>query len=172
MRKFIISAVLILGIVAARFSPWKIVITSKNEPGEPMIVTGRVMAPDGKTPVEGIRVHVYHTDAKGYYNPGTASSRNPRLNGTMMTNNEGRYEYHTIKPGSYPEGRNPAHVHYVISGKGYSEQYDELEFEGDPFLSQDLIERSKELGTFGVVQKLQKDVENVWRCTKDIRLKK
>ncbi|MBI4428492.1 MAG: hypothetical protein HY562_05180 [Ignavibacteriales bacterium] len=63
-------------------------------------------------------------------------------------------------------------VHYVISGKAYSEQYDELEFEGDPFLSQDLIERSKELGTFGVVQKLQKDVENVWRCTKDIRLKK
>ncbi|MBF8248477.1 MAG: hypothetical protein HW374_1277, partial [Bacteroidetes bacterium] len=52
------------------FGSWKAVITSKDEPGETMIVSGRVFAPDGKTPVEGISVHVYHTDAKGYYNPG------------------------------------------------------------------------------------------------------
>ena len=63
-------------------------------------------------------------------------------------------------------------MHCVISGNGYSEQYDELEFEGDPFLSQDLIEKPRKLGTFGVVQKLQKDIDNVWKCTKDIQLKK
>lgn len=164
--------VLVFGISSAVFSPWKIVITSKDEPGEPMIVSGRVFASDGKTPLEGIRVHVYQTDAKGYYNHGTTSSRNPRLNGTMITNEEGRYEYRTIKPASYPESRNPAHVHYVISKKGSQEQYDEVEFEGDPYITRELIEKSRVLGTFGVVQKLQKDVDNVWRCTKDIRLKK
>jgi len=171
MKHFAIAATLTLSTVSAVFSPWKIVITSKDEPGEPLIVIGRVFASDGKTPVEGIRVHVYHTDAKGYYNPGTTSSQKPRLNGTMSTNGEGRYEYRTIRPGSYPESRNPAHVHYVITGKGFSEQYDELEFDGDPYLTEEAIEKSKKLGTFGVIQKLQRDVDGVWRTVKDIRLK-
>ncbi len=154
------------------FGSWKTVITSKDEPGEAMIVTGQVFAPDGKTPLEGIRVHVYHTDAKGYYNPGTTSSQKPRLNGTMMTNEEGRYEYRTIRPASYPQSRNPAHVHYVISGKGYSEQFDELEFEEDPFLTEEMMEKSRKLGTFGVIQKLHRDVDGIWRTAKDIKLKK
>ena len=172
MKSIAIVATLMLSAVSAVFSPWKIVITSKDETGESMIATGRVFAPDGKTPVEGIRVHVYHTDAKGYYNPGTTSSQKPRLNGTMLTNEEGRYEYRTIRPASYPQSRNPAHIHYVISGKGYSEQYDELEFEGDPFLTEEVIEKSRKLGTFGVIQKLQRDVDGIWRTVKDIRLKK
>lgn len=154
------------------FGSWKVVIASKDEVGESMIVTGRVFAPDGKSPVEGIRVHVYHTDAKGYYNPGTTSSQKPRLNGTMFTNADGRYEYRTIRPGSYPQSRNPAHVHYVISGNGYAEQYDELEFEGDPFLTEEQVEKSRKLGTFGVIQKLHRDVDGIWRAVKDIRLKR
>jgi protocatechuate 3,4-dioxygenase beta subunit len=172
MKTILLSTALVLGMLSATFSPWRIVITTKDEPGESLIVTGRVFAPDGKTPVEGIRVHVYHTDAKGYYNPGTTSSQKPRLNGTMLTNEEGRYEYRTIRPASYPQSRNPAHVHYVISGKGDSEQYDELEFEGDPFLTEEVIEKSRKLGTFGVIQKLQRDVDGIWRTVKDIRLKK
>jgi protocatechuate 3,4-dioxygenase beta subunit len=154
------------------FGSWKTVITTKDELGEPMIVTGRVLAPDGKSPVDGIRVHVYHTDAKGNYNPGTTSSQRPRLKGTMLTNEEGRYEYRTIRPGSYPKSRNPAHVHYVISGKGYAEQYDELEFEGDPYHTEEATEKSRKLGTFGVIQKLQRDVGGIWRTVKDIKLKK
>ena len=172
MKFAVLVAIFMLCTVSAVFSTWKTIITTKDEPGEPMVVTGRVLAPDGKTPAEGIRVHVYHTDAKGYYNPGTTSSQKPRLNGTMVTNEEGRYEYRTVRPSSYPQSRNPAHVHYVISRKGYAEQYDELEFEGDPFLTEEAIEKSRKLGTFGVIQKLQRDVDGIWRTVKDIRLKK
>ena len=172
MKSAVLVAIFMLSTVSAVFSPWKIVITTKDEPGESMVVTGRVLAPDGKTPVEGIRVHVYHTDAKGYYNHGTTSSKNPRLKGTMLTNGEGRYEYRTIRPASYPRSRNPAHVHYVITGKGYTEQYDELEFDGDPYLTEEAMEKSKKLGTFGVIQKLQRDADGIWMGTKDILLKK
>ncbi|MBI3006203.1 MAG: hypothetical protein HYY49_12430 [Ignavibacteriales bacterium] len=70
MKIFFIGSFFVFAFVSARFSPWKIVIASKDEPGERMIVSGRVIAADGKTPVAGIRVQVYHTDAKGYYNPG------------------------------------------------------------------------------------------------------
>jgi protocatechuate 3,4-dioxygenase beta subunit len=110
---------------------WRTTLVSDAEPGEPMIVTGTIYARDGKTPAAGVTVHVYHTDAQGYYNRGPGE---PRLKGTMVTNEEGEYEYRTIRPAAYPGRRNPAHVHYVLSGGGYSKQYVDLEFEDDPLV--------------------------------------
>jgi protocatechuate 3,4-dioxygenase beta subunit len=149
---------------------WKITIASKEEPGEPMVVSGTVYAQDGKTPVEGITVHVYHTDAEGYYRKGDNSSSNPRLKGTMTTNAQGQYEYRTIKPAAYPGGGNPAHVHYVISGKGYSKQYDELEFEGDRWLKNPTLSAAQRGDNFLSVRPLTKDKDGVWRVVKDLRL--
>lgn len=151
--------------------PSKNVIADKNEPGEPMIVKGTVFAPDGKTPVAGIKVYVYHTDAKGYYRKGTNSSQNPRLKGTMITDADGHYEYRTIKPGAYPGGGNPAHVHYVVSGKHYAEQYDELLSEGDRYLSESQRRHFNKEDTFGKVRPFKKDENGIWQCRKDIKLK-
>ncbi|MGH7597949.1 MAG: hypothetical protein ACREOI_16490 [bacterium] len=145
-------------------SVWKIVITSKDEPGEPLIVSGTVYKPDGKTSVEGITVYVYHTDAEGYYRKGSNSSSNPRLHGTMRTNAEGKYEFRTIKPGAYPGGGNPAHIHYVLSGKGYEKQNDEVMFEGDPYLT------PRDRSSISV-RPLARGKDGVWRCVYDIKLK-
>lgn len=155
---------------AAIIGEWKTVITSKDEPGEPLIVSGTVYKPDGKTPVAGITIYVYHTDAEGYYRKGSNSSSNPRLHGTMITNAEGKYEYRTIKPAAYPGGGNPAHVHYVISGKGYSKQYDELQFEGDRWLKNPHLSALQRADTFLSVRPLTKDKDGVWRVVKDIKL--
>jgi protocatechuate 3,4-dioxygenase beta subunit len=153
-------------------APWSIVITSEEEAGEPLIVTGIVYAADGKTPVEGIEVYVYHTDAAGYYRKGTTSSSNPRLRGTMRTNADGKYEFRTIKPAPYPGGRIPAHIHYVISGKGYEKQYDELQFEGDRWLKNEgKLSEQEKTNTFARVRPLTRDSNGVWRCVKDIKLK-
>jgi protocatechuate 3,4-dioxygenase beta subunit len=149
---------------------WRIVIPSKAEPGEPLIVSGIVYAPDGKTPVEGITVYVYHTDAEGYYRKGNNSSSNPRLHGTMRTNAAGKYEYRTIKPAAYPGGGNPAHVHYVISGKGYAKQYAELQFEGDRWLRSPNLSAAQRADTFSQVRPLTREKDGVWRVVKDIRL--
>ncbi|MCI0697302.1 hypothetical protein L0337_35520 [candidate division KSB1 bacterium] len=156
---------------ASKSLSWKTVIASSDEPGEPLVVSGTVYKPGGKTPVEGITVYVYHTDAEGYYRKGSNSSSNPRLNGAMRTNAEGKYEYRTIKPAAYPGGGNPAHVHYVISGKGYSKQYDELQFEGDRWLGNPNLSASQRADTFLSVRPLTKDKDGVWRVVKDIRLK-
>ncbi|MFN0158824.1 MAG: hypothetical protein ACKVRP_12225 [Bacteroidota bacterium] len=149
-----------------------IVIGGKDEPGEPMIVHGTVYAEDGTTPVPGIIVHVYHTDTEGNYRRKSDGPGDPRLQGTMKTNANGEYKYRTIKPGSYPSTRNPAHVHYVLSGMGYSKQYDELMFEGDPFLTERAVGDSRKLGTFGTIRPLEREEDGMLRCRKDVRLKK
>jgi len=149
---------------STKFGSWKTVLTFKDEPGEPLIVSGTVYAPDGKTPASGITVYVYHTDAEGYYRKGANSSDNPRLKGTMITNAEGQYEFRTIKPGAYPGGGNPAHIHYVLSGKGYPKHHDEVMFEGDPYLT------PRDRSSISV-RPLTRDKDGVWRCVYDIKLK-
>jgi len=149
---------------STNYGSWKTVITSKDEPGEPLVVTGTVYLPDGKTPAAGISVYVYHTDAEGYYRKGANSSDNPRIKGTMITNSEGRYEFRTIKPGAYPGGGNPAHIHYVLSGKGYPKHNDEVMFEGDPYLT------PRDRSSISV-RPLTRDKDGVWRCVYDIKLK-
>ena len=100
---------------------WKTVIPPKNEPGEPLIITGKVFQPDGKTPAEGIVLWVYHTDRTGYYNARDDASH-PRLNGWMKIGADGKYEFRTIRPGAYPHRATPAHIHAHIYGPEYSER--------------------------------------------------
>src|SRR4051812_42657721 len=79
---------------------WKTVIPPEKEPGEPLIITGRVFQPDGKTPAEGMVLWVYQTDRTGYYNEKDDASH-PRLNGWMKIGADGKYEFRTIRPGAY-----------------------------------------------------------------------
>lgn len=119
--------------LAAPAAPSRIIIAGPDEPGERLVVTGRVI--HGPKPIAGASVYVFHTDAKGFYAPGLrgpASELNPRLHGALRTDSEGRYEFRTIRPGSYDN--NAAHVHYVVVAPGYKPRIFELEFQDDPIL--------------------------------------
>ena len=148
-------------------SDWKITIASGSEPGERLIVTGQVFESDGKTPVQDAEIFVYQTDAAGYYR-----DEKDRLGGTMTTNSEGRYEYHTIKPAPYPGGTNPAHVHYKVTGKNIPEQWFELQFSDDKLLSKEQVEKEMKKNNFSQIQKTIKDLDGVLKCTMDIIIKR
>jgi protocatechuate 3,4-dioxygenase beta subunit len=163
----ILSILSIIIISQVKEKNRKITIASEKEPGEKMIVTGIVYDEDGITPVGGIAVYIYHTNAEGIYGKG-----DDLLKGTMITNSDGRYEYSTIKPGSYPGSRNPAHVHYKITGKGYPEQWFELRFEGDPYISETVLKSETAKENFSQIQKLVKDSYGVLKCKMDVKLKK
>jgi protocatechuate 3,4-dioxygenase beta subunit len=158
--------------IAERDAPSKIMIAGKQEPGERLIVAGRVFGPDGVTPLAAASVYVYHTDVKGYYSPGVNDNRNPRLRGYMRTDAQGGYEFSTIKPGSYPNSRIPAHIHYVVTAAGYNERVFEIVFEGDPFVD-DRVRRdaANEWSGFSL-RRLEKDEQGVSRCTQDIKLRR
>lgn len=159
--------------VAEKNAPSKITITTKEEPGERLVVSGVVFGPDGKTPLPGASVYVYHTDAKGLYTPGANNdNRNPRLRGYMRTDAQGRYEYSTIRPASYPNTRIVAHIHYVINAPGYKERIFEIVFEGDPFIDDRIrADAAKEDSAFSI-RPLKREPESGWRCAQDVKMQK
>jgi protocatechuate 3,4-dioxygenase beta subunit len=114
-------------------------IAPSDEPGVPIVITGTVVASDGATPVAGIIVYGYHTDASGYYrrtNTGNDGGEDhPRLRGWARTDGSGRFSFLTIMPAPYPHRNVPAHVHIHVWGSGYPRQWFELEFQGDPLIA-------------------------------------
>jgi protocatechuate 3,4-dioxygenase beta subunit len=158
--------------IAPADAPSRIVIAPQGEPGESLVVTGRVFGPDNATPLKGVSIYVYHTDIRGYYSAETTNSSNPRLLGYIRTDDQGRYEYRTIKPGPYPQARVPAHIHYVVSAPGYREKVFEIVFEGDPFISSDIREKAKNEDSMFSLRAAAPDDKGVLRCVQDIRLKR
>lgn len=120
-----------------------------DEPGEPLIFTGRVTSPDG-TPIAGARVDTWQAG-----NDGTYSGFNPvppanNLRGVMTTDDNGEFQYRTIRPAPYqiphsgPTGEflvmtgrhswRPAHFHYKISADGYDMLTSQIYFSGDEII--------------------------------------
>lgn len=148
--------------------PWRTVMVSPREPGEPLVVSGTVYRADGTTPVEGARLYVYHTDAAGLYSP--KGARFPRLRGWMKTRADGRYEFRTIRPAAYPGRTIPAHTHATLSAPGMlAEWIDDYWFDGDPYLARAERAKSEGRGPFAPILKLERR-DGVWFGVRDIRL--
>jgi protocatechuate 3,4-dioxygenase beta subunit len=106
-----------------------------NEPGEPLTVTGVVTGSDG-APVPGVSLYIYQTDREGYYGVKPASDSNdPRLKLFLRSDAKGAWSFTTVKPGSYPGSRNPAHIHFEVAAPGRAAKFFEIVFEGDPFIT-------------------------------------
>ena len=152
---------------------WNTKIVADNEPGEPLIVSGTIYSPDGKQPLEGITLYVYQTDATGVYTTSGGDNRATRIHGVMRTNAQGKYEFRTIKPGSYPNSRNPAHIHAYVSGPGYPEYWiDEYLFTDDPFIRDEDKQKASGQGTFCPILSLTRGADGILRSVRDIRIER
>ena len=151
-RRLVASSILVVVALAAAASPSRAVIAPPGEPGERLVVTGRVFGPDGK-PIAGIAVYAYHTDAKGYYRADRkmhGPDAPPRLEGRLITAPDGSYRIETIKPAPHPSRTVRAHIHFNFHGGGLPDQYGTLWFEDD--------------------QPLPRDAAGVLHCTRDFHL--
>ena len=113
-------------------------VTPASEPGQPLTVSGIVVGPD-HAPIAGASLYIYQTDREGYYGVKPQSdNRNPRLKLFLRTDARGAYSFETIKPGSYPNSRIPAHIHFEVTASGRSPYIFEIVFSGDPFVTADM----------------------------------
>ena len=110
--------------------------------GERIFVHGRVLDEDGR-PLRGALVEVWQANAAGRYRhkvDGHDAPLDPNFSGAgrMITDDEGRYFFKTIKPGPYPWGNHhnawrPAHIHFSLFGAGIlSRLVTQMYFPGDP----------------------------------------
>ncbi len=122
-------------------------LVTQNEEGTPMVISGTVYLPDGKTPAKGAILSLWQTDAKGYYIPGEggAGELHPRIHGRLKTGADGKYVFRSIKPGQYPSHTSPAHVHGHISAPGFPEYPIIYYFEGDDLITDN---NRKELNSY------------------------
>ena len=152
---------------------WQITIADMDEPGETLIIRGTIYRPDGKTPAPHVILYVYHTDNNGKYSPAknqTQGRRHGHLRGWMKTDEQGRYEFKTIRPASYPNSKNPQHIHPIIKEPDLSLYWiDEFLFEDDPLLSNTETSRQQKRGGSGIIR-LTKDEAGIWIGKRDIIL--
>jgi len=148
---------------------WSISIVNAHEPGQRMIVTGRLFDSTGKTPRAGVRMGVYQTDARGFYGATTLASPVARLHGWLRTDSLGRYEIRTIRPGAYPGGGTPAHIHFIVGPPGRDSVLGELRFEDDPLIRTYERERWRSRGTFGEVRPVTRDRRGILHVVRDFQ---
>jgi protocatechuate 3,4-dioxygenase beta subunit len=158
--------------VALDNAPPSIVIAGPEEPGDRFVVTGRVL--DGKKPLAGISIYVFHTDADGFYaRDGVNNDENARLHGAMRSDAKGRYRFETIRPKGYD--KEPAHVHYVVIAPGYKPRMFDLWLADDPILQQ---RRKDGLPTLWfesapgriAVRPVTRDANGTWHATRDLEM--
>lgn len=119
---------------------WRTAIAADDEPGTKIVVRGRVLKSDGKTPVPGVLLYAYQTSLKGIYEKtGTETGngrRHGRLRAWVRTDSLGRYEFLTIRPGGYPSSTAPAHIHMTVTVPGREEYWiNDVTFSDDPRLT-------------------------------------
>jgi protocatechuate 3,4-dioxygenase beta subunit len=138
---------------------------SRDLRGEPLEVTGRIVALDG-TGVGDATVEVWHANAEGLYE-NQEPDRQPEFNlrGRLRTDAQGHFRFQTVKPKGYalpsdgPVGQlmsalglgleRPAHIHFKVSAPGFETLTTHIFDRSDPAIGQDAI--------FGVKPELMAD---------------
>lgn len=106
---------------------------SEQATGEVIIVKGKIMDLDCN-PVAGANVIIWQSNHHGKYHHELDHSDyevDPNFQGwgQAITNQNGEYQFKTIRPGLYT-GRT-RHIHYKVAAKGYHELITQLYFEGE-----------------------------------------
>ena len=151
---------------------WETTIASADEPGERMLIRGTIFKSDGKTPAPNVILYVYHTDNKGLYSLSpnqTNGRRHGHLRGWMKTDAQGRYQFKSIRPASYPNRKAPQHIHPLIKEEGLTLYWiDEYLLEDDPLLTAEEKAKEEKRGGSGILHLVKEN--GVWTGKRNITL--
>jgi catechol 1,2-dioxygenase len=134
----------ILGPYHRQGAPFRGKVTPMLAEGEPLLVVGRVWGLDTRKPISFAIVDVWQADSAGRYD--NDDPRRPVKPGVflnrarMVSDEQGRYEYETVRPGRYqlgPSSWRTSHIHYRVSARGYRTLVTQMFFPDDKLNAQD-----------------------------------
>jgi protocatechuate 3,4-dioxygenase, beta subunit len=117
--------------------------------GQRIIVSGRVLDENGR-PMSRTLVEIWQANAAGRYRHRQDQHQAPLDPnfvgaGQVLTDDAGRYQFVTIKPGAYPWSNHanawrPSHIHFSLFGPAFATRLiTQMYFPGDPLLAEDPI---------------------------------
>jgi protocatechuate 3,4-dioxygenase, beta subunit len=117
--------------------------------GQKILVCGRVLDEDGR-PIPRTLVEIWQANSAGRYRHAVDQHDAPLDpnfigKGQLITDDEGRYQFCTVKPGAYPwrnhpNAWRPAHIHFSLFGPGFATRLvTQMYFPGDPLIPFDPI---------------------------------
>ncbi|OAL42551.1 aromatic compound dioxygenase [Pyrenochaeta sp. DS3sAY3a] len=141
---------------------------SNDEDGEPLLVLCTIRDTDGK-PVEAVKVDVWETDSKGFYDVQHKEYNSPDGRCILHSDKDGVFWFKAIKPVSYPIPHDgpvghllkklhrhpyrPSHMHFMFEKEGYDHLITALYLRSDPYLTSDAV--------FGVKDSLIVDMPTI-----------
>lgn len=131
----------------------------RAEDGNPTLVHGQVTGTQGAggpaQPLDKARIDVWQANNKGAYDTDDPSQPPWNLRGIFVTGPDGRYEFRTARPASYPiptdgpvgallrlAGRSnmrAAHIHAIVSAPGYRSVTTHIFVPDNPYLATDAV---------------------------------
>src|SRR5215204_1847484 len=81
-------------------------LTKKDEPGEPLVIYGKIIGRKTNQPVSNVSLFLYQTDTSGIYSVSGGPDDQARIRATVETNERGCFKIKTILPGDYPRQKN------------------------------------------------------------------
>jgi protocatechuate 3,4-dioxygenase beta subunit len=120
--------------------------------GQRIFVHGRVLDENGK-PLPATLIEIWQANAGGRYRhvvDNWPSPLDPNFTGLgrTLSDEQGRYQFTTIKPGAYPwhnsdNAWRPAHIHFSLFGNDFTQRMiTQMYFPGDPLFALDPIYQS------------------------------
>ncbi|THX32086.1 aromatic compound dioxygenase [Aureobasidium pullulans] len=141
---------------------------SQDADGEPLLVVCTVKDVDGN-PISGVKVDVWETDSKGFYDVQHADRNGPDGRAVLTSDSAGNFWFKAILPVPYPIPHDgpvggllkklnrhpyrPSHMHFMFDKSGYDPLITALYLKNDPYESTDAV--------FGVKQSLIVEVGKV-----------
>lgn len=130
-----------------------------DEKGERLVFSGSVRSADGAALPDAV-LDIWQADAGGMYSGFGAAAPDTNLRARVHTDDQGRYEIHTVLPAPYeipkegPCGRllaaagwsafRPAHLHVRVTAPGHQELISQLYFSGGAYVTSDIASAVKD----------------------------
>ncbi len=126
----------ILGPYYRENAPFRSNLIFDNLEGTKIVLKGKVLKSDCKTPIDNALVEIWHCNSNGEYDNDSIEFKH---RGRLNTNEKGDYLFNTILPGKYLNGElyRPSHIHFRVTAENSKELISQIYFDGDPHIKED-----------------------------------